>query len=139
MSLGKAFINNKDIYGVFGASLIRSSYEELLTSAPAKEFTENKFRSDNGKQIFFDNPRDDERDLQLTFFIEGSNVNDYLSKYDNFLKEVKENIVNLRIPLLKTTYKLTYKDCNKYGDYGYNAGSFVLDFNEPNPKDRVFD
>lgn len=59
---------------VFGASL------------PMKEFIENKSRLEHGKRVIINNPKIDEREITLSFTIEGNSKSDYQAKKKAFLK-----------------------------------------------------
>lgn len=57
---------------VFGASL------------PMKEFIENKSRLEHGKRVIINNPKIDEREITLSFTIEGNSKSDYQAKKKGF-------------------------------------------------------
>ena len=44
----------------------------LGASSPMKEFIENKSRLEHGKRVIINNPKVDEREITLSFAIEGS-------------------------------------------------------------------
>ena len=54
--------------------------DALGASAPMKEFIENKSRLEHGKRVIINNPKVDEREITLSFTIEGSSQSDYQSK-----------------------------------------------------------
>ena len=135
---GQAYINGKDIWLTWGASLIKGSYEKLLKPAPMKEYISNSSRLEHGVRVISNpnNAKTNERELALQFIIEGSNETDYLSKTSQFFEELEKGSVALKVPRLKLVYKLVYTDCSSYGDYGIKMGKFTVKFREPNTKDR---
>ena len=66
---GILYINDKDAWVTWSALLIDTSYNELETHAPMKEYTSNNARSQHGEQIFISDPRVDKRSVILTFDI----------------------------------------------------------------------
>ena len=49
--VGQLYINSKDAYTTWGITLDETSLSALMTPAPAKDFTENKSRSIDGKMV----------------------------------------------------------------------------------------
>lgn len=58
----------------------------LGASLPMKEFIENKSRLEHGKRVIINNPKIDEREITLSFTIEGNSKSDYQAKKGLFLK-----------------------------------------------------
>lgn len=133
--VGQAYINNKDL-NTWGACLGRGAYEALLKPAPAKELLSNNSRLQNGKQVIADNFRLDERNIAISFWIVGVSEIDYLQKYQSFLDEVTKGVIILKVPYLRTIYKLIYTDCSSYGHYD-KKGKITLKLNEPSIDDRI--
>lgn len=52
----------------------------LGASSPMKEFIENKSRLEHGKRVIINNPKVDEREITLSFTIEGNSQSDYQLK-----------------------------------------------------------
>lgn len=136
---GQAFINGKDIWLTWKASLCSGSYEQLLKPAPMKEYIANNSRKEHGMRIIAnsDNSKTDYRTLSLSLFIEGATQSEYLSNLENFMEEISQGVFSLRVPQLNKMYQLVYTDCSNYGDYGLKKGKFVIKLTEPNIKDRL--
>lgn len=136
--IGILYINDKDAWATWKVGLLKGSYSNLLLPAPQKEFSSNNLRNQDGKQVFVSNPRIDERMVQLMFGIDCSSYDDYLLKYESFLTELRKGVILLRVPRLKTVYKLiliSFIELN-VGSKLQN-GTISVRFNEPNPKDRI--
>ncbi|MFQ8804105.1 MAG: hypothetical protein ACLR8Y_01975 [Alistipes indistinctus] len=82
--VGMDTINGKPL-SQFGAAMLSGAYAELMTPAPLKSFLENKDRSKDGTDVLVSNPRQDEKEVTLTFFITGSSQAEYISRYNAFL------------------------------------------------------
>lgn len=134
---GNLYINGKDAFAEYGASMGDGFLDTLLLPAPLKEFVENKSRLDNGKEILHDNPRVDERDVTLTFFLEGATPEDYRAKYRAFVEQLLKGKISLRVPATGETYRLTYRASSGYaGNRRYTFSKISVKFNESNPADR---
>lgn len=136
---GQAFINDKDIWLTWRASLCKGSYEQLLKPAPMKEYITNNSRGEHGMRIVANsgNSKTDYRTLSLSLFIEGDTQSEYLNNIETFIDEISSGVFSLKIPRLNKVYQLVYTDCSNYGDYGLKKGKFVIKLTEPNTKDRV--
>lgn len=133
---GLCRINKKDMWNTWGGLLQRGAYEALMTPAGMKDYVENKSRQMNGTQVLVSNPRVEERNFSLSIMIRGKDRTQYLSRYQSFMDELQSGLLLLEVPALKTTYKVLYESCTKYGNHGAKAGMFSIKFREPNPKDR---
>ena len=133
---GDFYINNKDAWKTWGANMGDSFLENLLTPPPAKSYVTNKSRAEDGKQVLYNNPRLDERDVQLTITIEGSTLSEYLQRYESFLNEIANGEILLKVPILTRVYKLYYSSSPSQVVGRLGFGKFIFSFNEPNPKDR---
>lgn len=70
----------------------------LGAAVTMKEFIENKSRLQHGKEVIIDSPRMDERELTLTFTIEGSTPEDYLMKKSSFYEELYKGKIDIQVP-----------------------------------------
>lgn len=123
----------------YGITLVRGWREALLTPTGVKEIITNDNRLEHGVSVIADAAyiKQDKRDVSLSFFLEGSDESDYLSKYEAFLNKVAYGgQFCLKIPCLKRVFKLVYSSCSKYGDYGLKRSNFTLKLTEYNPSDR---
>lgn len=123
----------------FGVTLTRGWREALLTPPPVKEYVTNDSRIENGMSVIASPQfsKMQKRDVRLSFFLEGNDENDYLSKYEAFLNKIAySGQICLKVPVLKRVFKLVYSQCSKFGDYGLKKGNFTLKLTEYNPNDR---
>lgn len=123
----------------YGITLTRGWREALLAPPPVKTYVSNDSRLENGVAIVASAKyvRQDKRDINLSFFLEGETEEDYLYKYERFLDKIAYNgEFCLKAPCLKRVYKLVYTQCTKYGDYGLKKSNFTLKLTESNPYDR---
>lgn len=65
-------INNKDAYATWSVRMGEDFLDVLGASSPMKEFIENKSRLEHGKRVIINNPKVDEREITLSFTIEGN-------------------------------------------------------------------
>lgn len=135
--IGQVEINNNDIFTTWGATLVKGGYEKLLLPPPMKDYIKNTSRLQNGNSVIVHAPRTDSRSVQLQFFIEGNSESDYLNKYERFVDELQKGEIALKVFRLKTIYKLVYKKCSQYGNYGLKMGKFTVEFEEPNIDERI--
>lgn len=137
--IGELLINGKDAYTNFGVSIGEGFLDALRGPAPLKDFTESKSRLEHGKQVIISNPKLDERDLTLTFTLEGSNESDFNSKRQAFYSELYKGAIDIKIPVIGEVYHLIYTGKNI--SYAQNtARTFTkisMKFNEPNPHNRL--
>lgn len=134
---GLCKINGKDLWNVWGGLLQRGAYEALMTPSGLKSFIENKSRLKDGTDVIVKEPKVEERTFSISIRIRGDSEAQYLSRYQSFINELQSGMLRLEVPALKTTYKLLYENCTKYGNCGKKAGLFNIKFREPNPKDRI--
>lgn len=135
---GQAYINEKDIFVNYGATLIRGAYEALLTPAAAKSYISNESRMQHGVRMIAnaENARTQSREFVINILIEGSDEVSYLRQYEAFINDVSAGLFELKVPRLGRIFKVVYSSCSKYGNYGLKKGIFALRLVEPNPKDR---
>lgn len=123
----------------FGVTLVRGWREALLTPAAVKSYVTNDSRLEHGQSVIATSKyaKIDKRDVSLTFFLEGSTQDDYLSKYETFLQKIAySGQFCMKVPCLQRVFKLVYSQCSQFGDYGLKKGKFVLKLTEYNPNDR---
>lgn len=123
----------------YGITLVRGWREALLTPASVKSYVTNDSRLEHGETIIASPKyaKFEKRDVSISFFLEGSSEDDYLSKYEAFLNKIAySGQFCLKVPRLKRVFKLVYSQCSQFGDYGLKRGKFVLKLTESNPNDR---
>ena len=127
---GQLYINNKDAWITWGAFLVSDSLDNLMLPPSPKSYTENDFRSQDGKQVFIVNTKKEARDVQVEFCISATTQAAYLAAYKSFVNELSGGVITMRIPLLNTEYKLTVSNYLSLGYYG-KFGKLAIRFNEP--------
>lgn len=146
------FINGKNAFQNFGVRLIRGGIEALLTPGTNKDYVTNDSRLNNGTDYQTGIVRKREREVTLSFLVEGDSHTAYLNNYENFLNEIngafslrvvaKDIVISgddtlLQYTKFDRTFHLVYSSCSKYGDYGLKKGIFALRFIEPDPTNRI--
>lgn len=133
-------INGKNAYTTWGVRMGDKFLDNLGASAPMKEFIENKSRLEHGKRVITTNPKLDERELTLTFTIEGSSLSDYQDKKNAFYQELYKGEVNIQVPANGSeVYHLIYlgKSIAYAQSLDRTFGKISAKFNEPNPARRT--
>lgn len=134
------YINGKDAWLTWSVMLIENSYDNLRKPPAMKEYTSNKFRSQAGKQVFIVNPQPDERQVTVMFGITCDTKEEYLSKYQSFITEINDGILEMQVVPINKTYTLYIED---YIDLSTGLGimesKLSVRFNEPLSVPVVFD
>lgn len=134
---GDVFINNKDIYSLWGAGLIEGGLSALMTPARSKSFIENDSRILDGKQVLEMPIKYQDRDVTLTFYLRASGYAQFTSRLEGFMAELKSGTIELRTryqPGIK--YRLKYLSATQFSQVGGCLGKFQIKFNEPDPTNR---
>jgi hypothetical protein len=133
----ETYINGIDIWITYNARLIHDSFVNLLLPENRKEYVENNERNQPGKQIFVSNPQPSDKEVQLSFLIEGNDKPDFLEKYRQLVSLLENGMIELKAIPVQMVYKLTMDSTMSLDIFGNdNSGILVVKFNEPNPKDR---
>lgn len=132
---GDLFINGKDAFNIWGVNMGDNFLNVLLTPPPVKEYCENKSRLENGKRVILDNNKDDERDISLTFTIQGEGEKDYMAKYKAFMMEMSSGLVDINVPELGSeVYRVYYKNATTYAmSLDRTFSKITMKVCEPNP------
>lgn len=139
----KSAENDTEAYtdlGTFNVTLTRGWREALLKPVAVKDYSKNDSRLEHGIRMVAKSKyaKKQERDVQISFLLEGTTEADYLDKYEKFLNKLAySGEILFKVPVLKRIFKFVYSDCSKYGDFGLKKGNFTLKFTEPNPDDRT--
>lgn len=138
--IGELLINDKDAYTNFGVSMGEGFLDALCAPSPLKEFIENKSRSEHGKQVIISNPKLDERDLTLSFALEGGDESDFNTKKQAFYSELYKGAIDIKVPAIgNEVFHLVYSGKNV--TYGQNTvrtfTKIAMKLNEPNPYNRL--
>lgn len=137
--MAELLINNKDAYITWGVRMGDGFLNVIGAPVPLKEFIESKSRLEHGKRVIINSPKVDEREITLSFTIEGSSQSDYLAKKKAFYEELYKGAVDIQVPASSSeVYHLIY--LGKGITYGQNIsrtfGKVSAKFCEPNPADR---
>ena len=133
-------INNKDAYTIWGVRMGEGFLDVLGASSPMKEFIENKSRLEHGKRVIINNPKVDEREITLSFTIEGNSQSDYQAKKKAFFEELYKGAVDIQVPANSNEiYHLIYlgKSVTYAQSLDRTFGKISAKFNEPNPANRI--
>lgn len=132
-------INSKDAFATWGVRMGDDFLSSLGAPVPLKDFIENKSRLEHGKRVIISNPKLDDRDLTLTFTIQGSSPSDYQAKKAAFQNELYNGAVTIQVPDNNSdVYRLIYtgKSISYAQSIDRKFGKISAKFNEPNPTDR---
>ena len=129
-------INSKDAYVTWGVRMGDGFLDALGASAPMKEFIENKSRLEHGKRVIINNPKVDEREITLSFTIEGSSQSDYQSKKKAFFEELYRGVIDIKIPANSNEVYLG-KSVSYAQSIDRTFGKISSKFSEPNPANRT--
>lgn len=133
-------INEKDAFATWGVRMGEGFLDVIGASAPMKDFIENKSRLEHGKRVIINDPKVDEREITLSFTIEGSSQSDYQSKKKAFFDELYKGKVDIQVPANSTEiYHLVYlgKSITYAQSLDRTFGKVSSKFCEPNPASRI--
>lgn len=133
-------INNKNAYTTWGVRMGDKFLDTIGASSPMKEFIENKSRLEHGKRVIVNNPKLDERDITLSFTIEGNSQSDYQAKKKAFFDELYKGTVDIQVSANSSEiYHLIYlgKSITYAQSLDRTFGKISMKFNEPNPDNRT--
>ena len=133
-------INAQDAYTTWGVRMGEGFLDVLGASSPMKEFIENKSRLEHGKRVIINDPKIDEREITLSFTIEGNSQSDYQAKKKAFFEELYKGVVDIQVPANSNEiYHLIYlgKSVAYAQSLDHTFGKISAKFNEPNPANRT--
>lgn len=129
-------INTQDAYTTWGVRMGEGFLDVLGASSPMKEFIENKSRLEHGKRVIINDPKIDEREITLSFTIEGNSQSDYQAKKKAFFEELYKGVVDIQVPANSNEiYHLIYlgKSVAYAQSLDQTFRKNFSQFNEPNP------
>ena len=138
--MNELLINGENAYTTWGVRMGDGFLDVLGASSPMKEFIENKSRLEHGKRVIINNPKVDEREITLSFTIEGNSQSDYQSKKKAFFDELYKGKVDIQVPANSSEiYHLIYlgKSITYAQSLDLTFGKISAKFNEPNPANRT--
>ena len=133
-------INGLDAYRQWGIRMGDGFLDTIGAPAPMKEFIENKSRLEHGKRVITNNPKVDEREITLSFTIEGNSQSDYQTKRKACFDELYKGAVDIQIPANSSEiYHLIYlgKSITYAQSLDRTFGKISSKFSEPNPSIRT--
>lgn len=136
---GELLINGKDAFDICGVNMGDNFLNVLLMPPPVKDYIENKSRLENGKNINLSNKKADERDMTLTFTIQGYTQSDYIANYKAFMGEMSSGLVSIQVPILGSDiYHVYYKNAVSYAmSLDRTFSKIAMKVCEPNPANRT--
>lgn len=133
-------INNKDALKEWGVRMSNNFLDILGAPVSLKEFIENKSRLEHGKEMVVESPKLDERELALTFTIQGISPEDYQIKKKAFYDELYKGTIDIQVPdNCSEVYHLVYlgKSVSYAQSLDRTFGKITSKFCEPNPVSRT--
>lgn len=137
--MAELIINNKDALKEWGVRMGNNFLDVLSAPVSLKEFIENKSRLEHGKEVVVESPKLDERELALTFTIQGSSPEDYQRKKKAFSEELYKGTIDIQVPDNNSDiYHLVYlgKSVSYAQSLDRTFGKITSKFCEPNPSIR---
>ena len=137
--MNELLINGENAYTTWGVRMGEGFLDVIGASAPMKDFIENKSRLEHGKRVIINNPKVDEREITLSFTIEGNSQSDYQAKKKAFFDELYKGVVDIQVPANSNEiYHLMYlgKSVAYAQSLNQTFGKISAKFNEPNPANR---
>ena len=138
--MDELLINGENAYTTWGVRMGEGFLDAIGASAPMKDFIENKSRLEHGKRVIINNPKVDEREITLSFTIEGNSQSDYQAKKKAFFEELYKGVVDIQVPANSNEiYHLIYlgKSVAYAQSLDQTFGKISAKFNEPNPANRT--
>ena len=138
--MDELLINGENAYTTWGVRMGEGFLDVLGASSPMKEFIENKSRLEHGKRVIINDPKIDEREITLSFTIEGNSQSDYQAKKKAFFEELYKGVVDIQVPANSNEiYHLIYlgKSVAYAQSLDQTFGKISAKFNEPNPANRT--
>lgn len=133
-------INGKTAHTEWGVRMGEGFLDVIGAASPLKEFIENKSRLEHGKRVIINNPKIDEREMTLSFTIEGNSQSDYQAKKKAFFEELYKGAVDIQVPANSNEiYHLIYlgKSVTYAQSLDRTFGKISSKFSEPNPSVRT--
>lgn len=133
---------NGTLLSDMGVTLERGFVAELLKPAPIKSLVTNKDPRKHGTEVLTTHNDGtsalltDERDVTLTFLIEGADDADFQAKYAYFVGLLQGGLITLYVPSLGLYFRLIYSSSTKYDNFLLKACRIAAKFLEPNPTNR---
>ncbi|MBO7315200.1 MAG: hypothetical protein J6U49_05985 [Alistipes sp.] len=119
-----------------GVMMLLGAYAALLAPSPMKNYITNDDPTKDGIEVDVAIPKRKDRDVTLTFLVQGKTQADFLNKLDAFLTVLYRGRVELYVPDLSAKYRLLYTSSTQFANYMLNACKLSVKFKEPDPTNR---
>lgn len=137
----QAYINGSDIWLTYKANLVKGAYKALMKMPSSKTWVSNKSRLEDGTRIVIpdgEGLRLSERDVKLTFCVEGKDGDELAENFNALLKACAKEPITLRVPRLGAAFHLVYKQTEAVKFYERNlCRTAEITFTEPDPSNRA--
>ena len=133
-------INGKDALTEWGVRMGDGFLDAINGYYPLKDYITNNDRLADGIQYADVIPKVNERNLTLTFTMEGINASDFTTKNHKFIEELRKGDVIILIPEdSPNVYHLKYtgRNCTFARNTDRTFAKIGLSFIEPNPTNRT--
>jgi len=133
-------INDKDAYSEYGVKMGENFLDSLGGAAPLKDYITNSNRLKNGVSYCKTIPKLNERDITLTFNIEGSSHSDFITKKKAFYAVLYAGDVNIKVPDNSDEVfhlKYTGRDVSYAQNTLKTFCKLAVKFKEPDPSNRT--
>jgi hypothetical protein len=136
--IGEFFINGKDAHTEWGVIVRETSITALIEPEPLKNPVENKSATEHGKRVRSEEePKADERTINLFIQIKASSRSDLISKLTSFKTELKKRRIEITTKYEQdVVYRCDYQSCRQTRSLFKTIATFSLQLNEPNPNNR---
>lgn len=133
-------INGKNALTEWGVRMGDNFLDTINNYYPLKEYITNNDRLKDGVQYANITPKANERNLTLTFTMEGASASDFTAKNKAFAEVMRGGDVTIQVPNDGTdVYHLKYtgKSCTFARNTERTFAKLGLAFIEPNPTNRT--
>lgn len=135
--MNRWIINDIDITKEFGVFLKKGSYANLIKYSDSKDYLTEEVRDIDGENVFLRNTRLKSRDVDLYFYMNANDPEDFFRKRDMFISFLRNGILRFRIVKHNRTHLLYYKSCKSFkGLTSFKKTIWFelsITFREPNP------
>lgn len=135
--VGKLYINGIDAYTAWGVTLGATGLSKLMTPAGNKEYIKNASRLEHGSRLIANNPKMDEREVQLDINLCADTEAEFFAKYAAFCEVLAHGKITINTCYQPNVhYKMYYINCTQFAQYHRGIAKFTLKLVEPNPNNR---
>ena len=137
--MSELMINGNDAFKIWGVRMGDGFLNSLFEPAALKDFIESESRMQNGKRYSVDDVRLSDRELTLSFTIQGKSTAEFYENRQRFLEELYKGKIEVSVPrvsddvfrLIYTGNSITYQ-MNTKRTFCQISAKFI----EQNPANR---